>query len=105
VALRSRSTIPPRADERRVVTSSLAVYSRPRVNSSRMTPISAPAEMNSSLVASGRIPPRPNANPASRYSGIGENPNRTDSAPNRPRQRMTAPSSVISTGPCMLSRR
>ena len=41
----------------RLVTSSGAVYSRPSVSSSRITPISAPAEMNSSLALSGSRPP------------------------------------------------
>ena len=65
-ALSTRSTMPARALPCRLVTSSSAVYSRPSVNSSRMTPISAPTEMNSSLVASGRMPPWPKARPAIR---------------------------------------
>src|SRR6266536_4355559 len=100
-ALAARSSSPAAAEERRVPTSSPAVYSRPRVNSSRITPISAPAAMNSSLVASGRIPPWPKASPASKYSGMGEMENRTETAPSRPRARMTAPSSISSVEACI----
>src|SRR4051812_38120817 len=99
-ALRTRSTRPARADWRSVVTSSAAVYSRPSVNSSRMTPISAPVEMNSSLVASGRTPPWPKASPARRYSGIGEMLNRDDRAARIPRPRITAPSSTSRVDSC-----
>ena len=43
-----------------------AEYSSPRVNNSRIRPISAPAAMNSSAVTRGTTPPCPNASPASR---------------------------------------
>jgi hypothetical protein len=65
-ALITRSTMPARALLLRLVTNSSALYSRPSVSSSRTTPISAPTEMNSSLVASGSTPPVPNARPAIR---------------------------------------
>ena len=100
-ALSTRSTQPAGACGAGWPTSSSAVYSRPSVNSSRITPISAPAEMNSSLVASGRMPPVPKASPASRYSGIGR-----DADPERPARpacrdpRMTAPSSIRRIATC-----
>ena len=52
-------------------TSSTALYSRPSITISRMTPISAPISMNSSLAAIGKNPPSPKARPPSRMSGIG----------------------------------
>ena len=51
---------------RRLPTSSLAEYSRPSMTSRRITPISAPTSMNSSLADSGTRPPCPKASPASR---------------------------------------
>ena len=42
---------------RRLPTSSVAEYSRPSMTSSRITPISAPTWMNSSLAESGMSPP------------------------------------------------
>jgi hypothetical protein len=67
------------------------------VNSSRITPISAPVLMNSWLVASGSTPPWPKASPASRYSGIGEMENRPASAARNPSTRTIAPNSIRSS--------
>lgn len=65
-ALRPKSTSPAGYWVLRLVTRSLAVYSRPSMRSSRITPISAPIATNSSLAPSGSSPPSPNASPASR---------------------------------------
>ena len=65
-ALRAASTRPAGYWVLRLETRSLAVYSRPSMSSSRMTPISAPIATNSSLVPSGSSPPSPKASPASR---------------------------------------
>jgi hypothetical protein len=76
VKFSSRSSPPMSAVERRDSTSSLAEYSSPSENSSRIKPISAPASMNSSAVTKGITPPCPNDRPANRYNGMGENPRR-----------------------------
>jgi len=64
--LRTRSSAAVDAWTRTVVSSSLAVYSSPSMNSSRMRPISAPISTKPSVVTSGSIPPFPNASPAVR---------------------------------------
>lgn len=66
VALSAKSTAPDGYCVLRLVTSSEALYSRPSRSSSRMTPISAPTAVNSSLAPSGSSPPSPKASPASR---------------------------------------
>lgn len=66
VALRTKSTAPDGYCVFRLVTSSDALYSSPSSRRSRMTPISAPTMVNSSLASSGISPPCPNASPASR---------------------------------------
>ncbi len=66
VAFSTKSTAPEGYCVLRLVTSSDALYSRPSRRSSRMTPISAPTMVNSSLALSGMSPPCPNASPASR---------------------------------------
>ena len=65
-ALAIRLTTPAGACWRRLVTSSGAEYSRPSNNSSRTTPICAPAEMNASLAPRCTNPPVPMASPANR---------------------------------------
>jgi hypothetical protein len=65
-ALSRKSTKPETYCVFNVPTRSLAVYSRPSSNSSRITPISAPVATNSSLAANGNNPPWPKASPASR---------------------------------------
>ncbi len=65
-ALRVKSTSPAGYWVLRLETRSLAVYSRPSIRSRRMTPISAPMAMNSSLAPSGSRPPLPKARPARR---------------------------------------
>jgi hypothetical protein len=76
VKFSTRSRPPTRAVERSDPTSSRAEYSSPSENSNRINPISAPASMNSSAVTRGINPPCPNASPANRYRGMGENPTR-----------------------------
>lgn len=65
-ALSRKSTAPAGYWALRLVTRSAAVYSRPSINSSRTTPISAPVATNSSLALSGSSPPLPKASPPSR---------------------------------------
>lgn len=66
VALSTKSTAPDGYWVLRLVTSSDALYSSPSRSRSRMTPISAPMAVNSSLAPSGSRPPSPKASPASR---------------------------------------
>jgi hypothetical protein len=74
VKFSTRSRPPTRAVERSDPTNSRAEYSSPSENSNRINSISAPASMNSSAVTRGINPPCPNASPANRYRGMGENP-------------------------------
>ena len=66
VKLAAASVNPGTRLVRRPWRSSSALYSKPRVNNSSSTPISATSRMNSALTSSGASPPLPTASPASR---------------------------------------
>jgi hypothetical protein len=79
---------------RRLFFNSSPVYSRPNINRSRSTPISAPIRTKLSLRLRGARPPLPKARPAKRYKGMAEKPQRLASLAEIARPTSTRPSSI-----------
>ena len=93
VKFKTASTTPAGAEDRRAERRSRAEYSSPSMNSSRISPISAPVWTNAWVVTRGRIPPLPKARPAPRYSGIAGIPIRPATRARTASPITTAPSS------------
>ena len=101
VALSTASTAADGRWRRKLVANSAMENSSPRVRSSSTTPMDAPVVTNGPAAGTGAMPPLPRARPASRYSGIGDNPYRRAAAPSTVSTvRMTPSSSSSATETC-----